>query len=237
MSELAATQWSFAISSKSMTSLAIDITREKAEAYLTDKVTGDYICRNSETQTDAPRITIKTDKGVKHVKLHVKTTEQGAVYRMTDKMSFNSLQELINYYSAHKFLADEERVALHRYMIPDKDSAKHFNQRHYEEELKLAELPWYYGVLTRSQTESIFKSANFDVGIYMLRKKDGGEIGKNYILSFINKIGQFRSRSVSFDCLIIESGLIHLDHMVLYQYFHFKDDKVVITYGLSRRKV
>ena len=72
-------------------------------------------------------------------------------------------------------------------MIPEHDTAAKFDQKYQEMERKMANDSWYYGQLSRIETESIFKSADFDRGVYLLRKKADGEVGKNYVLSIIRK--------------------------------------------------
>ena len=72
-------------------------------------------------------------------------------------------------------------------MIPEHDTAAKFDQKYHELEEKMKKDSWFYGQLSRIETESIFRSADFDRGVYLLRKKADGEVGKNYVLSIIRK--------------------------------------------------
>ena len=62
-------------------------------------------------------------------------------------------------------------VCLQRPMIPEHDTAAKFDQKYHELEEKMKKDSWFYGQLSRIETESIFRSADFDRGVYLLRKK------------------------------------------------------------------
>ena len=122
-------------------------------------------------------------------------------------------------------------------MIPEHDTFAKYEEKYRETDIKMSEDSWYYGKLSRAETESIFKSANFDCGVYLLRRKHDGEIGKNYVLSII------RTRDVVknlhfFTNLPLGKKKIYLDHVILYQYFKYNEatKEVEISYGLSRRQ-
>ena len=91
-------------------------------------------------------------------------------------MTFSSVEELLKYY-----LNTKVAVKNSHYQLKNCIDVKQLENTLSELETELSGQYWFYGGMNREHTEKILRSANFNAGVYLLRKNKTGQ----YVFSIV----------------------------------------------------
>ena len=97
-------------------------------------------------------------------------------YKLTKNMTFSSIDKLLKYYLENKITVQGNHIQLKNCI-----DVEQLEEELGELEENLSGQYWFYGKLNRQHAEKILRSANFDAGVYLLRKSETG----HYVFSII----------------------------------------------------
>ena len=97
-------------------------------------------------------------------------------FKLTKNMKFSSVEELLKYYLNTKVAVKDSH-----YQLKNCIDVEQLENTLSELETELSGQYWFYGRMSREHTEKILRSANFNAGVYLLRKNKTGQ----YVFSIV----------------------------------------------------